>query len=211
MHGTHACSNKCLRVNRDGTIICSKTGKCQEQFISRNDYNPTSQHLFQRYSIKTTTNATTNHPKQRDSPKKKHVPDQLILADENAYILSVVANILTIGGPGSTESRNQAVNQLKQHRETTDITSEIQTLFETLNDQNALAGKRKSVIIASLYLMRDGGKTYSTRTGSDYTISNRSDFLQAYLPSISELRLLGIRKNLVRIGSNLIQRIIRNI
>mgnify|MGYP003990836695 FL=1 len=43
----HSCSDKtCLFVNRDGTIVCRETGKCQAQFICSNEYKVETKDLF---------------------------------------------------------------------------------------------------------------------------------------------------------------------
>jgi len=75
--------------------------------------------------------------------------------------------------------------------------------------QKEKAVKIKPIIIALLFL-KQHGKEYTTKT-KDKFIIKRSEYLYQHLPSISDLHLFHVQKNLIRIGSNIIQKIIRNI
>ena len=89
------------------------------------------------------------------------------------------------------------------------ITQAVLDLFSTIHDKQALEGKRQAVAIAALYLMKKG-KTYTTLSKTTYCLP-QSKYLCDHLPHIGQLRFLGIPKNLVRIGTNIIQDVIRNI
>ena len=65
------------------------------------------------------------------------------------------------------------------------------------------------MIIALLFL-KQHGKEYKTKTQDNFVI-RRSEYLYEHLPSVSDLHLFNVQKNLIRIGSNTIQKIVRNI
>ena len=193
----HKCSEDCLFVNRDGTIICRKTGICRQQYICRNDFKPKAANLFVDFETKK-QNARARGRIYNVSRKK---PRQLLCSEEPRHM--------------NADIEKQFIEHLldklvgKDTNAPLSIVKEVLALFGTLHDKQALEGKRQAIAIAALYLMKKG-KVYNTLSGTRYSLP-QSNFLCDHLPHIGDLRFLGISKNLVRIGTNCIQDIIRNI
>lgn len=191
---SHHCSKACLCVNRDGTIVCCITGICKDQVICRNDFKPQTNTIFTKFQTKDNCINATAHSKQKTQFKLKHpiLVSNLNPKAEIRLILTTMAQVL--------KQRNIIKDQ--------QVAFEIYQLFVVLYKANALKGKREAVVVASLYLMKDG-KKYQSLYGVMYTLMQHK-YLIAVLPSIANLRFTRIPKNLIRIGSNLIQRVLRD-
>lgn len=182
----HTCTKECLVVNRDGTIVCNVTGVCKQQYICRNDYVPKGQ-LFAPFETKC-------GKKQRKSHKATEPKQTLNTVREKTYITNKIEQITT--------TRLLA-------DETDTLVVLILRVFLILHAQNALKGKKQAIVVSILYLTRQG-KEYTSINGTVFDIPKIEGMINV-LPPINDLRDIGIRKNQIRIGSNLIQRVLRNI
>jgi len=210
----HTCNNTCLIVNRDGTIVCTITGRCQSQFISANEYRVDIQEI---YTSK--THAREHRTKKRDSVAISH---DVVRTEVEKY-----TNLLLFSKKRSdmcdrVRDRNAYDHNHKRHykkRRRVEIlefdpeqfakisTDVSQIIIRLLKHRSS--SKLKSLIVALLFL-KQHGKEYVTKSTKPFVIT-RSEYLYVHLPSISDLHLFGIQKNMIRIGSNIIQKIVRNI
>jgi len=210
----HKCDKECLFVNRDGTIVCRQTGRCYTQFISQNDFKIDHHDLFAAVkTVKTEIRAprreivvSTEHI---ESETKKYL--QLLLYSKTRSDLCSKngdrENDETKGRRHYKRRRKVEIIEFDE-REITTITTQIVANVSVLMKTKHNA-KLKAILIAILFLKQQG-KQYRTQSGELFTIQ-RSSYLYKNLPSISDLQSFKIPKNLVRIGSNIIQKIVRNI
>lgn len=213
----HICSNNtCLFVNRDGTIVCRVTGKCHSQFICSNEYKIETNDLFNNIVHKS---SEIKQNKKNDF----HAPcshDTVKMEVEKYVRLLLYSKIRDDICRNSTSQ--PAKKKQKRHykkRRKVDILEFNQNVFDEIcGDVSSIiiqllkqekSAKVKPMIIALLFL-KQHGKEYKTKT-QDTFIIKRSEYLYQHLPSVSDLHLFSVQKNLIRIGSNTIQKIIRNI
>jgi len=215
----HVCSNDtCLFVNRDGIITCKVTGKCYNQFVCANHYKVETNDLF--------TNLTQQSHEHRQNKKSDSVAKRSSLSIQNEVekyvnllLYSKIRNDIASKFPPVQQTNKKQRRHYKKRRKVAILEYKEETFKEICNEITASIfkltqlskqnTKTKPMIIALLFL-KQHGKEYKTKTQNTFLIK-RSDFLYHHLPSISDLHLFNIPKNLIRIGSNIIQKIIRNI
>lgn len=210
----HKCDKQCLFVNRDGTIVCRQTGKCFDQFISQNDFKIDHHDLFAAVkTIKSELRAPRREPV---------VSEELIRSETSKYMQLLLYSKTRSDLCSKNSNREKDTTSGHRHykrrrkveiiefdkREITIITEEIVSNVSILMKKKPNS-KLKAILIALLFLKQQG-KVYKTKSGTLFTI-HRSEYLYKHLPSISDLHAFKISKNLVRIGSNIIQKIVRNI
>jgi len=211
----HVCGEECLIVNRDSTIVCRITGHCQQQFISRCDFKVDRSKLFTAFD-----QTSTNYSKNKctvtppDVNVVKEITKLLLFSNKRSKITSA-----------STSNDGNQINNHPHHRKRRkilklepddqilkDICESVRAVTKKIEETaSSLLNKNshRALIVATLYLMQHG-KTYTSKSGTR-TVIPQIQYLYCNLPPISVLEHFGIAKNIVRIGSNLIQKIARNI
>lgn len=213
----HICSNNdCLFVNRDGTIVCRVTGKCHKQFICSNEYKIETNDLF---TSLVRQGQETKHSKRSEFHQSlSH--DNIKLEVEKYVRLLLYSNtridISTKNALKPTKKKQK--RHYKKRRKVAilefnkivfeEICQDVSNIIIQLTRQDKTT-KTKPLIIALLFL-KQHGKEYTTKTQDKFVIT-RSEYLYQHLPSVSDLHLFSVQKNLIRIGSNTIQKIVRNI
>ena len=211
----HVCSTECLFVNRDGTIVCKMTGRCQSQFISANEYHIDTQELY-------TVKSHVRDYKGKKREKHSITAIETITIEVEKYLrlllYSKKRNDMCQSESKIESSKSNHKRHYKKRRKIT-ILEFNETKFKEISNsvckiisrllQHKPSSKLKPLIVALLFL-KQHGKKYTTKTKDTFDIV-RSEYLYQHLPSISDLHLFDIQKNLVRIGSNTIQKIVRNI
>jgi hypothetical protein len=203
-------------VNRDGTIVCRVTGRCQRQFICANEYRIETNDLYQPIA---TQGQEFKHSKRADSvPSLSH--DNIRTEVEKYVRLLLYSNTRNdiSSECGSKPLKKKAKRHYKKRRKVSilqfektifnEICQDVSSTIITLMGHNR-STKLKPLIIALLFL-KQHGKAYKTKTQEQFIIK-RSEYLYENLPSVSDLHLFSVQKNLIRIGSNTIQKIVRNI
>ena len=213
----HCCSTEsCLFVNRDGTIVCRVTGRCQQQFICANEYRIETNDLFT--PIATQCNEYKHSKRNETNTSISH---DIIYSEVGKYVrLLLYSNTRNDISSDMVEKpeKGKRKRHYKKRRKVSVLPFEESVFNEIRRDisdtiiklmKNNRSTKLKPLIIALLFLKQQG-KVYKTKTKNKFVIK-RSDYLYENLPSISDLHLFHIQKNLIRIGSNTIQKIVRNL
>lgn len=213
----HICSNEtCLFVNRDGTIVCRVTGRCKSQFICSNEYRIETNDLFIPVA------SQGQEYKQSKRNEKSHQVGHDNIRTEVEKYVKLLLYSKTRNDISSNEVKKPTKKRQKRHYKKRrkvaildfnqtvydEICQDISTIIIKLMEHNK-GSKLKPLIIALMFL-KQHGKEYTTKTKDKFTIK-RSEYLYEHLPSVSDLHLFNIQKNLIRIGSNTIQKIVRNI
>jgi len=211
----HVCSiETCLFVNRDGLIICKLTGRCKKQFICANEYKIETTDLFTK---------VTSHCNEYKSTKRNENKTFFGIEDIKKEVERYVRLLLysSIRNDISTDEKHPKKKQKRHYKKRrkiqilvfnqeifTDICTDVSLTIHDLTRHNKTT-KLKPLIVSLLFL-KQHGKEYKTKTQNKFIIK-RSEYLYQHLPSISDLHLFSVQKNMIRIGSNIIQKIIRNI
>jgi len=213
----HSCSNKtCLFVNRDGTIVCRVTGKCHKQFICSNEYKVEKHELFSSVARigldhKYTKRVDYNHVISHDHIKLEVAKYVKLL------LYSSTRKDISENSVSNPNQKNQKRHYKKRRKVA--ILQFNEEVFDTICEDVSgivikLTKQEKSVkikpMIIALLFLKQHGKEYKTKT-QDKFIIRRSEYLYEHLPSVSDLHLFNVQKNMIRIGSNSIQKIVRNI
>jgi len=213
----HICSsNDCLFVNRDGTIVCRMTGKCHEQFICSNEYKIETNDLF---SSLVRQGQETKHPKRSEFHNTFSHDNIKIEVEKYVRLLLYSNTRIDISTKNSSKPAKKKQKRHYKKRRKVAILNFNKTIFEEICQdvsniiiqltKQEKTTKIKPLIIALLFL-KQHGKEYKTKTKDTFVIT-RSEYLYQHLPSVSDLHLFSVQKNLIRIGSNIIQKIVRNI
>ena len=216
MEMAHICDQDCLIVNRDGIVICRTTGVCRKQFITANEYKVDT-NPFHIKNLKNTEfkGCKKNIVKKIDPEIIKNEVETflktLLYSKKRKDLFSKLSSVTTQKNTPPQKrhhKKRRTVSVLEFDEEqfriiTNNVCEIIQELF--LKKQSL---KLKPLIIALLYL-KQHGKIYNTKSQKKFEIK-QSDYLYNNLPSVSDLHLFGFQKNLIRIGSNTIQKIVRN-
>ena len=177
----HICSNDiCLFVNRDGTIICRKTGRCFSQFICSNEYKIETNDLFNNILHKC---HETKQSKKHDTP----CSHDTIKIEVQKYIqLLLYSNIRNDICRNSTSPPVKKKNRrhYKKRRKVNILEFDAAVFDELCSDVSSIAiqllQKEKAVkikpIIIALLFLKQHGKEYTTKT-KDKFIIKRSEYL----------------------------------
>jgi len=197
----HICKNStCLFVNRDGVVVCRITGRCKKQFICANEYRVETNDLFTPIA-KQSQQHVSNKRETNNGLTEIH-----IIKEVNRYVrLLLYSNIRNdISANTSISQHNKKRRMHYKKRRKVEILEFKKNVFETIcNDIQDLiiklskynrSLKLKSIIIALLFL-KQHGKEYKTKTQNKFIIT-RSEYLYDHLPSVSDLHLFSIQKNL---------------
>ena len=213
----HTCDERCLIVNGDSTLVCRVTGECFQQFISANLFKVEPMQMIMPSS-----------PTGGGRPVKKarQLPS---VNDRQIYekIRSIVMNLLYSDVRQSLSSDTHqcelpSASSHRHHKKRRIIRDDLKVdsnivdsvVEETASILKMVLEKRpflkhKSVIIAGIYLQQHG-KNFQTKSGKQFNIRD-CEYLYTHLPSIGDLKRFGFPKNLVRIGTNIIQEVTRDI
>lgn len=206
----HECGPTCTIVNRDGTIVCKLTGRCQEQYIARSEFHVERTHMSIPFHNRHATKSAVLNKCSRNYACVEPIIRLLLYSPERASI-SFLGCVNTPINPAEHHKKWRRVTQLEENKtKITELCHKVTTILNQVSKNMILnANKKKAVVVASLYLMQHG-KEYRTRDGTKFKI-RQDTFLYNNLPPITDLPHFKIQKNCVRIGSNLIQKTTREI
>ena len=194
----HECGPDCMVINRDFTMVCSTTGRCYGQYMSRNFHNGDAGEMI------------TRRPEARP-PKRRPVLDQ---AKTAAQVLGIYSGLMWCPERTKLEGCALATTSTAHHKKRRRLTrpprdAALQdAICAAVGDIVRLVAavkpffKINTVTIGALYLMQHG-KEFTTADGVTCRIP-RFAHLQQYLPSISDLPYFGYSRSLVRVGKNVI-------
>lgn len=222
----HVCTEHCIVLNRDSRYVCRVTGQCYHQYINTNPFYTDKEPQMPAFAVPKATASPKPKPRRRAASSKAGGarPRPNLTAESIQQQIHRLLNLLLFSSKRSSveedkkSSRQDKIRSVssRHHRkrrklERAQVSDDRRRAIEA--DVHRIVSfchahrpflKIEPLILGALYLMQHG------KTMRSLTIP-KHDVLYLYLPSISDLPLFNLRKNIVRIGSNTIIRCAREL
>ena len=209
----HKCDDKCLIVNSDSTLVCKLSGECYHQFISANSFRVEPMQMIlprvkpeTRQVKKTRPRPVTNDTQLRE--KIVNIIHNLLYSPVRQTLSSKQVPPTPVSKRHHKKRRTIQDNLERNPQIVDQVANETLTILKMVLSQRPFI-KHKSIVLASIYLQQHG-KEFETKSGQIFRI-RECQYLYKHLPSIGDLKLFGFAKNMIRIGTNIIQEVARDI
>lgn len=193
----HTCDDTCRVVNRDHTMVCSVTGQCFGQYMSRNYHNDDAFEMLVRRPARPPKRQRPGLDLAKVAPAVRTTYELLLWGEPRKRLEGATAAV----GTAHHKKRRLLRPAPRDEELQRAVCDAVADIVRVVAEHKPFT-KLNTVVLGALYLMQHG-KRFTTAGGTQWDIP-RFEHLQRHLPSISDLPSFGFNRSLVRVGKNTI-------